>query len=596
MNRWLIVFLLVLTGLRLFLGSQMEVSPDEAYYYQWSQRLDWAYYSKGPGVALAIRAGTALLGPTEMGVRLLSPFLALGTSLLIFGMARRLYGESVATWAVLMMNFTPIFNVGGIVMTIDALSIFFWAAALWAFWIALERSPKFSGYWPLAGVFMGLGFLAKYTNAMELISIALVLGLTAKFRREFARPGFWVMLGVFALAVIPPVVWNANHDWITLEHLSARGGLNSKFGIHPTELLAFIGLHFGVYSPLIFAGMLGALVWGCRKLRVDFRCKFLVLFALPLLVMYCFLSLKKSGEANWTAPAFVSLGILTVSFWHDLAQRHVAARRFAVAALAVGLAGSLVLINTDGVRQLTVHWPYSFDPEKHTAANTLAKWIRWPYEADPGGRLRGWETVAIKVDDLRHKMEAETGKPLFLIGNKYQTASSLAFYLPEKRVDVTGHPPVYIPESQAIENQYSFWGRYDEMTEPVEIARTMLPKVGDPAKREALATAIKEMGAPGSPKPTDEQMSERRHALIRAMLAINPALPLDEYASEEMNVSLFHGRDALYITDDTHRPPTGIEKGFEKVELLTMWEENRRGLPLRLIRVFVCHNYRSLPL
>jgi 4-amino-4-deoxy-L-arabinose transferase-like glycosyltransferase len=308
-KRQLLLFLLILTGLRLFLGSRMEVLPDEAYYYQWSQRLDWAYYSKGPGVAAAIRAGTALFGPSELGVRFLSPWLALGSSVLIFGLARRLYGQSVATWAVLMMNLTPIFNVGGLVMTIDALSIFFWAAALWAVWMALERSPKFSGYWPLAGALIGLGFLAKYTNAMELLSIVLVLTLTPKFRREFARPGFWVMLGVFALAMIPPLVWNAHHDWITVEHLRARGGLDSKFGFHPEELLAFIGMHFGVYSPLIFAGMLGGLWWGWREAKTDFRAKYLLLFALPLLVMYGALSIKHAGEANWSSNEFLRLVI-----------------------------------------------------------------------------------------------------------------------------------------------------------------------------------------------------------------------------------------------------------------------------------------------
>ena len=596
MNRWLLIFLLLLTGLRLFLGGRMELSPDETYYYQWSQRLDWAYYSKGPGVALAIRAGTALLGPTEMGVRLLSPFLALGTSLLIFGLARRLYGESVAAWAVLLINFTPIFNVGALLMTIDALSIFFWAAALWAFWQALERAPNFSGYWPLAGLFMGLGFLAKYTNAMELLSVALVLGLTAQYRREFARPGFWVMLGVFGLAVIPPVLWNANHDWITLEHLRSRGGLNSAPQFHPEELLAFLGLHFAVYSPLIFGAMVWALWRGCREARVDFRCKFLALFALPLLVLYCVLSLKKSGEANWTAPAFVSLGILTVAFWHGLAQRNAAARRFAVAALGLGLLGSLVLVNTDGVRRITAHWPYPFDPEKRSVANTLAKWIRWPYEADPGGRLRGWQTVAIAVGDLRQKIEQKTGKPLFLIANKYQTASSLSFYLPEKRVEGPGHPPVYFPESQAIENQYSFWGRYDEMTEPPELARAMLPKVTDLAKREALAAALKELDSPGSVNPDDEKMAERRRALIRAMLALDPTLPVEEFASEDWGISLFQGRDALFISDRSGRPPSAIQKGFESVEWVGAWQEERRGLPLRLIWVFVCHNYRSIPL
>ena len=121
----------------------------------------------------------------------------------------------------------------------------------------------------------------------------------------------------------------------------------------------------------------------------------------------------------------------------------------------------------------------------------------------------------------------------------------------------------------------------------------MWPKVADPIQREALGTALKEME---SLKPGDEKATEARRALIRALLTINPMLPLDEYASEELNVSLFHGRDALFVSDQPRRPPRAILSGFEKVELVAQWEEKRRGMPLRLIRVFACHNYRSLPL
>src|SRR6516165_6611757 len=41
----------------------LDLAPDEAHYWDWSRHLDWSYYSKGPLVALLIRAGTALAGP-----------------------------------------------------------------------------------------------------------------------------------------------------------------------------------------------------------------------------------------------------------------------------------------------------------------------------------------------------------------------------------------------------------------------------------------------------------------------------------------------------------------------------------------------------
>lgn len=577
MNRWLLVFLLVLTGLRIFVGSQNELSPDEAYYYQWSQRLDWSYYSKGPGVAAAIRAGTDLFGPTELGIRILSPLCALATSLVLYALARRLYSEPVALWTVLLINVTPIFQAGSLVMTIDPLSIFFWAAALWTFWLALERSPRFSLYWPLTGALIGIGFLAKWTNAMELLSIVLVLAFTPKLRAEFRRPGFWSLLLAFLPGVIPPVLWNLRHGWITLEHLSDRGGIHGGFRFHPEEALAFFGIHFGVYSPLIFAGMLAALVWGCRQARLHFKPRFLVLFALPLLGMYFALSIKHAGQPNWTAPAFVSLGILSAAFWYDLALRARWARVYSVAALGIALVMSLALVNLDAIRRAGIALPYSLDPSK---------------------RMRGWKTVAEAVEGVRHRLEAETGRRLFLIGDKYQTASMIAFYLPHPRQEGPGHPPVYMRESQAIENQYAFWPRYDELVEPRELAETVLREDAlDPAKRAALSTALDAVRAFSPRDAENKEALQRRRDLLKALLAARPGLPIDEYASAEQGISLFQGRDALYISDSGGNSlPSAIKNAFQSVEMVALWEETRRGFPMRSVRVFLCRDYRTLPL
>ena len=88
---------------------------------------------------------------------------------MLYGFTRRLYGAGVAGWAVLTLNVIPIFQAGSLLMTIDPLSIFFWAGAMVACWLALERRRVRLPYWLLAGVCVGLGFLSKYTNAMELV-------------------------------------------------------------------------------------------------------------------------------------------------------------------------------------------------------------------------------------------------------------------------------------------------------------------------------------------------------------------------------------------------------------------------------------------
>src|SRR5262249_45492256 len=170
-----------------------------------------------------IRASTAVFGANEFGVRFFSPVLAAGTSLLLFYFARRLFGPTAGLWAVIGLNATPVFNIGAVLMTIDALSIFFWIAAMFTFWLAVERSPRFSGYWPATGLLIGLGFLCKYTNAFEVVSVLVVLALVPRLRREFKRPGVYSLIGMFVLCTIPPIVWNAQHAWITIAHLRSRG-------------------------------------------------------------------------------------------------------------------------------------------------------------------------------------------------------------------------------------------------------------------------------------------------------------------------------------------------------------------------------------
>ena len=61
-----------MTSIRLWYLQQgyLELSPDEAHYWEWSRRLDWSYYSKGPFVAYLIALSTAIGGATELFVRL----------------------------------------------------------------------------------------------------------------------------------------------------------------------------------------------------------------------------------------------------------------------------------------------------------------------------------------------------------------------------------------------------------------------------------------------------------------------------------------------------------------------------------------------
>ena len=565
------LFLGSLTLLRLLYGAQIDLSPDESYYFQWSQHLAPSYFSKGPGIALAIWLSTHLFGISEFGVRAFSPLLALGTSLIIAHLAKRLYDAPTAVWTVLLINCTPIFNAGSLVMTIDPLSIFFWAAALATAYHALEKSPAFSLYWPLTGALIGAGFLAKYTNALQLLSIALLLAFTPRFRRLLFRPGFASLLLTFALFTIPVLLWNAQHDWITLRHLGERGGLTQSHPFSPTEFLTYLGLHFGVYSPLIFGAMLFAIPASWKEARGHFPARFLLAFTLPLFLLYFSLALRQSGEPNWTAPATISLAILTVVAWKKLADRHRAARLFVPLALGLGAFLSILTIDPELLRR--AHLPLSYD-------------------LDPSARLRGWRTAAQKVETIRAQYEASIGEPVFLIGNNYATSSILAFYLEKKRPTAPLHPPIYCPMSPVPGNQFYFWPRYDATIPYTDQARDLLPTLPEP-QRAPLAAALAQFTSQSTPA-TPDSARLLQTTFLRALQLAAPELPIDENDSESSGSNPFLGRSALYITDRPEgKPADSIIREFAHCQLLACFDISRRGLPLRQIRVFSCSQFRQ---
>jgi hypothetical protein len=518
---WL--FIAALTAIRLSILPTTDLEFDEAHYWLWSQHLAPAYFSKGPGVAFVIRASTAIFGTNEFGVRFFSPILGAGTSLLLFYFARRLFSATAGLWAVVALNATPLFNMGAFLMTIDPLSIFFWLAAMFSFWLAVEKSPAWSWHWLLSGLLVGLGFLCKYTNALELVSILLVLALVPRLRQEFARPGIYLLLSAFAVCTIPPIIWNAQHVWVTLTHLQARGSLNQGFGIHPIEVLAFIGEHFLFYSPLLFLGLAWGVIGSCRRIGQQLKVLFLFWFGLPVFAFYFLLSFNKVAAPNWDALAMLGFGLLAVHFWRERVTKHAGLRVTATAALLLGLLMSALALDTDVVRSLGFEFPRS----------------------DPSDRMRGWKSATAGVEKIRGDLEAKLGERLFLIADARDRASEISFYLRDKKLEGPGYPPVYIIETQDIQNQFSFWPRYDEFVE----------------------------AKPGTLRQGDEASTEGN--------AVNP----------------FVGRSALFIREGVReRLPHNIRVGFQSVEPVAVIEVQRYGNSLRKWQVFLCRGYRTLPL
>ena len=64
--KWGIAAVWVVTGLRLVIAARLGLAADEAYYWTWSEALGISYFDHPAGVAWLIRAGTTVLGDSEL--------------------------------------------------------------------------------------------------------------------------------------------------------------------------------------------------------------------------------------------------------------------------------------------------------------------------------------------------------------------------------------------------------------------------------------------------------------------------------------------------------------------------------------------------
>jgi len=419
--RWALVWIGLVTVFRLWFSHRLDLVGDEAHYWECGRSLDWSHYGKGPGAALVIRIFTLLLGDAVWVVRLPAVLLAAGTGWLIFLLGRTFYGERAGLVAVVAASVMPLFAVGSILMTIDPLSVFFWAAAALTFWKAVEQ-PGRKRFWVLTGLCIGLGFQAKYTNAAELISFLLFLLLVPEKRRLLLSRGPFLLLGMVLLLMVPILLWNAFRDWIGALHVLEGGDFNRGFRPNFGKFAGFWLLQAIVVSPLMFLAMLAGAVHPEKSSRVHGSFYLQCLFW-PLFLGYAWVSLNKTANGNWTAPALVA-GLALGAGW-ALARWENGRRGWRIffgAALVVGLVLTALL--------------HDFLPLR--------------FKNNPLDRAKGWKDLAVEAQKVRERIGAD-----FVVADEYQTASLLSFYLPDR-------PRAFTPDWPQVMTQYSLWPSYRE--------------------------------------------------------------------------------------------------------------------------------------
>lgn len=441
--RWaawtLIVCVSVLRLTYLALWCPLDLSPDEAYYWDWSRQLDWSYHSKGPLVAWLIRLSCECFGNTMLAVRL--PAVICGGFLLlgVFTLTREVYQSDRLAFGVVALALTlPIIAAGSLLMTIDAPFTCAWIwATVFAYRAVFGSAPW---AWVASGLCIMAGLLAKHTMVLWPASFMLFLCATPELRGHLRRPGWWIMNGIGALGAVPIVVWNLMNGWVTLTHTRYHAGIDDDVMVSWIGPLRYVGAQLGVLLGFWFVVWVIAM-WQHRptvESRPAFR--FLWWMSAPTFAFFGLFAFKNGGgQANWPAVAYMTGMVLAAGWLADQSKRIV---RFLVLGFAaVGLLLTVVL-----------HEPPAFQPIFLQMAGPATPKHPQPIRrVDPTCRLRGWQHLATEVDRMRADLRARGIEPV-LAAQRWTQAAELAFYC-------DGQPQFYYL-GQVLEDrecQYDLW-------------------------------------------------------------------------------------------------------------------------------------------
>ncbi len=382
----------------------LEMHFDEAQYWEWSQRLDWSYYSKGPLVAWLIALSEGLFGHGEWQTRLpawIIHSLWLGA---VYGLAHEVWqSHRAAVWALLIALTTPLYFALGLVMTTDILMFFFWTISLWALIRALVREEPVA--WYVAGAAIGAGALCKLSIA--LLPLGLLPWIIIKRRRLLASPHLWGACLLTLILMLPLLYWNMQHDWVMFRH-----ELHHVEGNGRALPLEFILGQWFALSPLVVVIAIYAL-W--QRPQNDTQ-SLLLSSALLVVVFFLYKAMSAKVQLNWPAPAYIGLLILLAGRIESLST---AWQRLFIG----GMALSILLLSI------------AFFPSRF---GLTAK-------QDPFRISKAWQQTARQIRD---------GSPAvnFLFTHNYQLAAELAYYWPGKAL------PVHILSlGQRRYNQHDLW-------------------------------------------------------------------------------------------------------------------------------------------
>ena len=471
-NTALLISLLGVSLFRIYYITHgvIDLSPDETHYWEWSRRLDLSYYSKGPMIAYLVTLGTAIFGDNAFGIRIMAVVSSALSSIFLYLLGKKLFDERTGLAAAVLMQVIPLYSAYGVLFTIDSPFIFFWVLSLYLFWRAINRDAlsvmsnelkenahhasriTHYGLWLLLGSSIGFGLLTKYTMAFFYICALLFLLASKQHRRILLTKEPYISLALSLIIFSPVIIWNAAHDWVTLKHTAGQAHITGQWSAISEQWLKdfseFLGSQIGIITPVLFF-MIFYAIFRLQKSYRDSRSSFLFWFSIPIFAFFLLKSFQGKVQANWALPAyaagFIAFSVVFISRWESI-------KKWIKWTVITGIFISLTITATAHYPAL----PLKLIPiaiAHYPAILQLLPKID-PTKMDPTSRARGWKELGREVSRVSDELSKKGH--FFIISDKYQVSSELAFYVKEQ-------PVTYCVNLGRRMNQYDLWPGFNTL-------------------------------------------------------------------------------------------------------------------------------------
>ncbi|MCB9419070.1 MAG: glycosyltransferase family 39 protein [Ardenticatenaceae bacterium] len=214
----LVLLALVRLAVHLATNGQYGFHRDELAIIDDARFLAWGYVAYPPLTPFVGRLALELFGPSLVGIRFFAALAQSGAMVVTGLMARELGGTRRAqVLAALAAAIAPMSLIMGALFQYIAFDYLWWVLIAYLL-IRLLKSDN-PRWWLGLGAVIGLGMMTKYTLAVFVAG--LIVGVIATpARKQLKSPWLWGGVALSLLIFLPNLIWQIQHDFISLEFLS----------------------------------------------------------------------------------------------------------------------------------------------------------------------------------------------------------------------------------------------------------------------------------------------------------------------------------------------------------------------------------------